>query len=69
MQCFESSLMREYLFELVRETSPAAIRDDLRLDEVLEERGVHGMGALLALDADALAALARALADELPLAA
>ena len=69
MHCFESTLMRDYLFDLVRELDPIAVRDDLALDDLLDRHDVDSLAALLELGSERMIALVRELSNELPLAA
>ncbi len=69
MQCFQNELMRDWLFAWVSELDPSLPRDDLLLDEVLQDNGIDGPGALASLDHEDAAALARQIAAEMPLAA
>ena len=69
MHCFESALMRDYVFALLREIDPVAVRDDLMLDDLLDRHGLDSMAALLELGSDAMVALVRELSGEMPLAA
>ena len=69
MQCYEGQLMRDYLFELLRELDPTAARDDLLLDDMLDRHRVGSMGELLELGGEKVIALVGDLTGQLPMAA
>jgi hypothetical protein len=69
MHCYESALLRNWLFERVREVDPRARRDDLLLEQVLAELGIDNLGALRSLDAADTQSLVRRIADDVPMAA
>jgi len=69
MHCFERTLMRDYLFDLVRELDPLAERDELKLEEMLGRHAMESLNDLMALGCSRMMALVRELSDRLPLAA
>jgi hypothetical protein len=69
MHCYESALLRSWLFERARSIDPRARRDDLLLEQVLEENGITHLAVLRSLDADEASSLARQIVEDMPLAA
>lgn len=69
MHCFERILMRDYLFDLVRELDPGAARDELALDAMLDRHCMQSLHDLVALGSHAMVALVRELSGELAQAA
>ena len=69
MHCYEGEVTRNFLFALCLELNPCLERDDLLLEDVLEDNGIDSVAMLFGLGEEALQALVYDVVQELPVAA
>jgi hypothetical protein len=69
MHCYENALLRNWLFERVREIDPQARRDDLLIEQVLADNGIGDLAVLCSLGAEEARCLAAQIVGDIPLAA
>ena len=69
MQCYESKLMRYYLYKIVATHTPNVAYDDLVLSDLLHANGIESLQQLLNLTLEDLEKIAGLLTSDLKMAA